>query len=202
VSQSVPELAPLLDGLAAESRREADRIVAAARARAAESIARAEREAARSEAEAEAEGRREGEREARRRVAPARIEARQEELRQREAEVERAIDAARRRLEERARGPEGGALLTAFVTSAARALGERRVRVAVRVEDRPGLVAALAGTDLEPIVDEEPLGEPGARVRSEDGRRVIDATLPGILRLRRPAARRAAAAVLFAKGPT
>jgi vacuolar-type H+-ATPase subunit E/Vma4 len=202
VSGPVPELAPLLDGLAEEARREADEIVGAARRRAEESLARAALEASRLGAEAEAEGRREGEREARRRVALARIEVRQEELRQREAEVARAIDGARRRLEERAEGPEAGAFLAAWVTSAALALGEQRVRLRVRAQDRPRLTAELAGTGLEPSFDEEPLAEPGVLVRAEDGRRLVDATLTGFLRLRRPAARRAAAAALFPTSPT
>lgn len=197
MSGPAPELTPLLEGLAEETRREAEQILEAARERAEEALARAAREASRLEAEAEAEGRREGEREARRRLALARIEVRQEELRQREAEVERAIDGARRRLEQRAEGPEAGALLAALVESAARALGEPRVRVRVRAEDRPRLAELLAGTGLEASFDEEPLAEAGARVRAEDGRRVVDATLAGILRLRRPAARRAAGAVLF-----
>jgi vacuolar-type H+-ATPase subunit E/Vma4 len=71
--------------------------------------------------------------------------------------------------------------------------------VRVRAEDRPRLAELLAGTGLEATFDDEPLGEPGARVRAEDGRRVIDATLAGILRLRRPAARRAASKALFPK---
>jgi len=202
VSSAAKELTPLLEGLAEEARREADQIVGAARQRAEEALARAEREASRLEAEAEADGRREGEREARRRVALARIEARQDELRQRDAEVARAIDGARRRLEERAEGPEAGAFLAAWVTSAALALGEQRVRLRVRAQDRPRLAAELAGTGLEPSFDEEPLAEPGALIRAEDGRRLVDATLAGIVRLRRPAARRAAAAALFPKSPT
>jgi vacuolar-type H+-ATPase subunit E/Vma4 len=135
-------------------------------------------------------------------VALARIEARQDELRQREAEVARAIDGALRRLQERAEGPEAGALLASLVTSAARALGERRLRLRVRAQDRQRLAADLAGAGLEPTFDEEPLAEPGALVRAEDGRRLVDATLSGILRLRRPAARRAAAAALFPKSST
>lgn len=202
MSAPLPQLTPLLEGLAQEAQREADGIIGAARQRAAETIARAEREAARLVAESEADGRREGEREARRRVALARIEARQDELREREAQVARAIDAARRRLEERASGPEAGELLVGLVASAARALGEQRVRLRVRAEDHAGLAAALAGKGLEPSFDEEPLAELGALVRSEDGRRLVDATLAGILRLRRPAARRAAAATLFPKGLT
>jgi vacuolar-type H+-ATPase subunit E/Vma4 len=200
VSGTAPELVPLLEGLAEETRREAEALVGAARQRAEEALARAALEASRLEAEAESEGRREGEREARRRMALARIEARQDELRQRDAEVARAIEAALRRLEARAEGPEGGALLAALVQDAARALGERRVRVQVREADRERLAAALAGTDLEPLFDAEPLGEPGALVRAGDGRRLVDATLAGILRLRRPAARRAAAAALFPRG--
>jgi dTMP kinase len=201
VSAPGTELTPLLEGLAEEARREAEQIVGAARQRAEEALARAEREASRLEAEAEADGRREGEREARRRVALARIEARQDELRQREVEVARVIDAARRRLEARAEGPDAGPLLAALVASAARALGERRVRLQVRAQDRAHLETALAGMGLEPSFDEEPLVEPGVLVRTEDGRRLVDATLEGLLRLRRPAARRAAAAKLFPKGP-
>ena len=202
MSAPAPELRSLLEGLAEDARCEAEQILGAARERAEESIARAAHEASRLEAEAEAEGRRQGEREARRRVALARIEVRQDELRQREAEVAHAIDGARRRLEERAEGPEAGAFLAALVASAARALGERRVRLRVRAQDRPHLAASLPGMGLEPCFDEEPLAEPGALVRAEDGRRLVDATLAGILRLRGPAARRAAAAALFPKDPT
>jgi hypothetical protein len=73
--------------------------------------------------------------------------------------------------------------------------------VRVRAQDAPRLAAALPALELELRVDPEPLAEPGALVSSEDGRRVVDATLAGLLRLRAPAARRAAAAVLFAESP-
>jgi hypothetical protein len=59
----------------------------------------------------------------------------------------------------------------------------------------------VAGLDLELSIDDEPLQEPGARVRSADGRRLVDATLAGILRLRSAAARRAAGAALFPQPP-
>jgi vacuolar-type H+-ATPase subunit E/Vma4 len=201
VSESAGGLAPLLESLADEARREADRIVAAARERAGEALARAEREASRLDAGAVAEGRREGESEARRRLALARIEARRDELQQREVELERAIEQALRRLEERAEGSDGGELLAALVRAAARALGERSVRVQVRARDRSRLAAARAGLGLELTIDEEPIEEPGARVRSSDGRRLVDATLAGLLRLRGPAARRAAGAALFPPQP-
>jgi vacuolar-type H+-ATPase subunit E/Vma4 len=197
VSEPAAGLTALLEGVAEEAQREADGIVGAARARAADVLARAEHEAALLEAEAEAEGRREGEREARRRVALARIEARQDELRQREAEVDGAIERARRRIEERADGADAEGLLAALVAGAARALGERRVRVRVRAQDAPRLAAAAPDLDLELTVDPEPLAEAGALVSTEDGRRFVDATISGIARLRRPSARRAAARVLF-----
>lgn len=200
MSEPAAGLAALLGGVAEDARREAEDVVAAARARAAERLARAEHEAARLEAEAEAEGRREGEREARRRVALARIEARQEELRQRDAQVEGAIERARRRLEARADGPDAEALLGSLVAGAARALGDRRVRVRVRAQDAPRLAAVAPDLELELTVDAEPLAAPGVVVSSEDGRRFVDATIAGLARLRRRAARCAAAAALFPDG--
>lgn len=189
-------LTPLLDGLAEQAAREVEAILAEARERAAAIRRRADDEVRRIESEAVGAGRTEGEREARRRIARAEIETRQQLARLRASALDEAVERATRRLAERAAGPDAADFLAGAIERAVRALGETRVRVRVRAEDRER-VGALSDVGAEVRVDDEPLSEPGAVVSSADGRRLVDMTPDAIAARAGPAARRAAARALF-----
>ena len=195
-------LAPLLETIADEARRQADQIVAAARQRAEAVDRRTELQAGTIEAQAESRGRAEGEEEGRRRVALARLEGRAALLRERDAQVERVLEEALQRLVARAQGPEAGRFLGELVTGACRELGERQVRVRVRTQDRALLSGPAAPAEVELLLDDQELDEPGALVASLDGGRQLDLTLGATLRRCRDAARRVAASVLFAEDPS
>ena len=197
-------LAPLLDTVLAEAQRDAEARLEEARRRGARLEADGEALARNLEAEADAAGRAEGERARRARVSLAEIEARQQRLAQRAALVRAAIDTAAARFAEELAGPEGGARLGALVRRAAAALGEPKVRVQVRAEDRARLRRARADeSDLELELDPEPLGEPGVRVWSLDGRRVVRCGVRELVERREAELAAAAARALFqeAEGP-
>jgi vacuolar-type H+-ATPase subunit E/Vma4 len=200
MSGPLAELAPLLETIAEEARREAGEIVDAARGRAEATAQRAELEARSLESQAASRGRVEGEEEARRQLALARLEARQALLRERDGHVEGVLEEARRRVAELAQGPEAGRVLADLIAGARRALDERGLRVRVRARDRARLTE-VTPPDVEIVVDDAALDEPGVVVTTLDGRRRMDLTLAAILRRRREAARRAAAALLFAEEP-
>jgi len=190
-------LAPLLDMVAEEARLQAEALLAEARRQAELHVREAEKKAKEIVAGATASGAIEGEREARRRIALAGIETRRELLRVRESHIERAVELAARRLAERVEGASGGDLLAAAIRTGASALGESRVRVHVRPRDRAALESAL-GSDF--VWENDEREEPGVRVLSPDGRRMVDMTVGGILRRRRDEARRAAATALVGTG--
>jgi len=190
-------LTPLLDTVAEEARRQVEALLAEARRLAELRVREAEKNAKEIVAQATASGAVEGEREAQRRIALAGFETRRELLRVRESQIERAIELATRRLAERAEGAAGACLLAAAIRTAASALGEPRVRVRVRPRDHAALESAL-GADF--VWEDDEREEPGVRVLSPDGRRMVDMTVGGILRRRRDDARRAAAAALFETG--
>jgi vacuolar-type H+-ATPase subunit E/Vma4 len=194
--RSQPGLAPLLETVEEEARRQAESQLEEARARAALRVAEAERVAQEVEAQAGAAGAAEGEREARRRVALARIEARRELLRLRETHVERAIELAVRRLDEELQGPEGAAFAARAVRAAARALGESRLVLRAAQVDRAALADALGAGAPAIEWDGEAAGAPGLVALSPDRHRMVDMTIDGVARRRRGDARRAAAAAL------
>jgi len=194
-------LAPLLETVQEEARRQAEQVLADARVQSDQRLREAERSAAEIEARAAAAGTAEGDREARRRVALARIESRRELLRVRETYLDRAIDRAVHDLDVQLQGPAGTALVAGAVRAAARALGEGRVYVRAGRIDRDAVEAALrAGGPEIAWADATPdeTSAAGVLVLSADRHRMVDMTVDGIARRRRDALRRAAAKALAA----
>jgi vacuolar-type H+-ATPase subunit E/Vma4 len=195
--EAARDLASLLDAVAEEGRRETDAILAEARAGAQERLRAAEQTAVEIETEAAARGAEEGEREARRRVSLAHIEAAKALLGHREQLVDRAIARARDRFTAWLDGAEGRAWLARGIVAAAQALAVDRVRARVPPAAREPLAAALEADALAVEWEERDDAEPGVLLSTPDGRRRVDLTVPGILRRRADAARRAAASALF-----
>jgi vacuolar-type H+-ATPase subunit E/Vma4 len=196
--QARPGLGALLATVAEEARREAERVVAEARAHAQARVADAERTAGEIAAAASGAGATEGAREARRRIALAQIETRVELLRLRERHVEQAIERAARRLGEQAAAADAGAeLLAGAIRGAAGDL--ETARVAVRLPDglRGAVRRALARDPLEVTWADPEDVAPGVVVTTADGRRLVDLTVPAVVRRCHEAARAAAARALF-----
>jgi vacuolar-type H+-ATPase subunit E/Vma4 len=192
-------LAPLLETVADEARREAEGLVDEAHQRAELHVSETERSAQRIEADAIAAGREEGRRLARRRIALAELEARHASLRSKASLVDQAVDLAITQLAARAEGGEAEAFLGAALRVAARVLGGSGLRVRVRLAQTAQARAALDAVGLSAELEATETADAGAWVATADGRRAVDMTLGGILDRRREEARRAAARTLFAK---
>jgi vacuolar-type H+-ATPase subunit E/Vma4 len=192
-----PGLGALLETVAEEARREVERVVAEARAHAQARVAEAERTAGEIGAAASGAGSVEGAREARRRIALAQIETRVELLRLRERHVEQAIERAGRRLGEQAAAAAGAELLAGAIRGAARDLEAARVAVRLPAGLRGAVQRALTRDPLEVTWADPEDPAPGVVVVTPDGRRLVDLTVPAVVRRCHEAARAAAARALF-----
>ena len=196
-AQSGDGLGVLFEAIAAEAKSEAEALLREARSRAEHVVAEAAAESRKILDAAAAAGAAEGERERRRRVAVAQIESRRAILVDRDALVGRAIEGAARRFTELLDGPDGESLLTELVATAARSLGDSRLVVRVRPQDRARIPRRIEGIDAELTLDDRPLREPGAEVTTADGHRIVRVTLSGLLHRHGDELRAAAARALF-----
>jgi len=162
----------------------ADEMVAAARARAADEVRRAEEEAAATRARVVGQAQLEAAQERTRIEAAARMEARQHILATREALISRVLEEARAQLTGGLSPQERRAALEKAVFASAAALGGGRLTVRTNRQDAPfltpelleGLTRRLAArgiaAELEPGPTADILG--GAIVTGDGGRVIID----------------------------